>query len=116
MTTDPWELKMASPDFDSLELDDSIEKMIANMSAPGTDFAVTNKEIEGVSYRVFEKRESSLRDVYTSCSMHGAADFLVYEGERYSYAKGIQEAWNLAAMLKEKYGTVKRMAGSRSDC
>ena len=98
---------MTSPDFDSLELDDSIEKMIATMSAPGTDLAVTNKEIEGVSYRVFEKRESSLRDVYTSCSMHGAADFLVYEGERYSYAEGIQEAWNLAAMLKEKYGVKK---------
>jgi steroid-24-oyl-CoA synthetase len=98
---------MTSPDFDGLKLDDTIEKMIATMSAPGADFAVTRKEIEGVSYQVFEKRDSNLRDVYASCSTHGAADFLVYEGERYSFDEGIQEAWNLAAMLKQKYGVKK---------
>jgi len=98
---------MNNLDFDNLELDGSIDDMIATMSAPGTDFAVTNKEIEGVSYQVFEKRESSLRGVYASCSMHGAADFMVYEGERYSFAEGVQEAWDLAAMLKKKYNVKK---------
>ncbi len=98
---------MTNPDFDNLELDDSIENMVATMSAPGTDFAVTSKEIEGVSYQVFEKRDANLRGAYAYGSIHGAADFMVYEGERYSFAEGMQEAWNLAAMLKQKYNVQK---------
>lgn len=98
---------MSNSDFDNLELDDSQENVIATLTAPGADFAMAVKEIDGVDYQVFEKREPNLRGAYAYGVMHGDADFMVYEGERYSFAEGMQEAWNMAAMLSQHYGVKK---------
>lgn len=98
---------MTNLDQKNLELDDSIENMVKTLSAPGTDFAMSTKEIDGITYQVYEKREPNLRGAYNYGVMHGDADFLVYEGERYTFAQGMQEAWNLAYVLKEQFGVKK---------
>jgi len=90
-----------------LELDEAVDNMIKSMCAPGGDFAMTDKTIDGVSYSVFEQRESSLRAVYAFAAAHGDADFLVYEGQRLSFSESLQQAWNLAHILKTEYGVKK---------
>lgn len=90
-----------------LELDDAVDNMINALCAPGADFAMAEKTIEGISYPVFEQRESSLRGAYALAANHGDADFLVYEGERLSFSQSLQQAWNLAHILKTEYGVKK---------
>jgi len=90
-----------------LELDDAVDNMIAALCAPGGDFAMTEREIDGVSYPVFEQREPSLRGAYAFAAAHGDADFLVYEGQRLSFSESLQQAWKLAHVLKTEYGVQK---------
>jgi len=98
---------MPSPDQENYEIDNSIDDLIGVMSAPGADYAMTLKEIDGVAYKVFENRQPNLRGTYAIGEMHGDADFLVYEGERWSFTEGMQEAWNFADVLANKFGVKK---------
>ena len=98
---------MPSLDQENHRIDNSVDDLIAAMSAPGADYAMTAKEIDGVSYQVFENRQPNLRGTYAVGEMHGDADFLVYEKERWSFAEGMQEAWNFASVLADKFGVKK---------
>ncbi len=98
---------MPSLDQENHRIDNSVDDLIAAMSAPGADYAMTPKEIDGVSYQVFENRQPNLRGAFAIGEMHGDADFLVYEKERWSFAEGMQEAWNFASVLADKFGVKK---------
>ena len=83
------------------------EQKIQELSAPGGPFATTTKDINGVTYKVFENYIPSLRDFFAFGAGHGDKDFLVYEGERYTFNSANQEVCDLAHALSSKYGVKK---------
>jgi len=98
---------MPSPTQENFPIDNTVDDLVAAMSAPGADFAMTDKVIDGVTFNVFQNRQPNLRGFYAMGAAHGDADFLVYEGERWSFSEGMQQAWNFADVLANTFGVKK---------
>jgi steroid-24-oyl-CoA synthetase len=75
-----------------------------SLTGPGGPFEIAEVEIRGVLTRVWKTAPGSLRDIWDASRAHAARDFLVYEAERYSYARSHVLVANLARRLTEQYG------------
>jgi len=80
---------------------------VAQLTAPGERFETTEVEVRGVTYTAFKAAPDSLRDLFDLTRGYGAAEFLVYEDERYSYDDVYASADGLAAVLQQRYGVTK---------
>lgn len=90
------------------ELDRALDAAIASITAPGGPLAVGRETVRGVELPVFVNAPANLRDL-TAMFMPGHADkeFLVYQGERMSFAAVQAQAVQVAAMLQHRYGIAK---------
>ena len=88
---------------------DTFNTISAQMTAPGSQFGIMEKEIRGINYKVFENCPPSLREYYQLALTMGYADrdFLVYENERYTFAQTLEEVAKLARVFIEKYEVKK---------
>jgi long-chain acyl-CoA synthetase len=80
------------------------EEAVVALTAPGQRFALTEAEIDGRSYRVFENAPPSLRLLFDGARARGDDVFLVYEDERWSFAEVMARVDQLAALLASRYG------------
>ena len=76
----------------------------AQLTAPGSLFAWSVREVNGVPVRVFDHAPDSLRDLFAPTAAHGDADYLVYRDERLSYAETHRQVRALAAWLADHGG------------
>ena len=68
-------------------------------------FKVTEAEIRGNVYRVFENAPASLGDLFAYCAgLHGDKEFLIFEGERLSFKEIWSRACRLANALRDELG------------
>ena len=74
------------------------------LTAPGAPFASTAMEVRGVPVRVFDNAMANMRAVWEMTSQHGDKDYLVYGGERYSYADARVRVRALAHYLRTEHG------------
>ena len=74
------------------------------LTAPGAPFASTAMEVRGVPVRVFDNAMANMRAVWQMTSQHGDKDYLVYGGERYSYADAQVRVRALAHHLRTEHG------------
>jgi long-chain acyl-CoA synthetase len=75
-----------------------------SLTGPGGPFEIVEVEIRGVATRVWKTAPPSLRAVWEASRAHGDRDFLVYDDERYSYARAHALVAQLARRLAEQYG------------
>jgi acyl-CoA synthetase (AMP-forming)/AMP-acid ligase II len=75
-----------------------------SLTGPGGPFEIVEVEIRGVTTRVWKAAPGSLCDVWVASRAHAPRDFLVYEDERYTYARAHTLVANLARRLTEQYG------------
>ena len=78
---------------------------LAILTAPGMDYELAPKEINGVPCRTFVNAPRSLRELYADTVSD--ADFFVYEDERYTFAQMYNKAAQLATCLIEQFGVEK---------
>jgi long-chain acyl-CoA synthetase len=71
----------------------------ADLTAPGAPFEVSQAQVGGQELRIYANAPNSLRDVWLNSAAHAEHDYLVYEGERWTYAEAHQEVANVAAWL-----------------
>ena len=83
------------------------DEAVAELTKPGAAFATTTTEIRGVECTVFENVPPTLRDLFAGARLQGDATFLVYEDERWSFAKVMAEVDGLGAALVDRYGVQK---------
>jgi long-chain acyl-CoA synthetase len=90
----------------------SWDEAVAQVTAPGAPFALTEATIRGNTYRVFENAPPSLRHLWDGARRHGARDFLVYEDERLTFTDVMTSVDALGAALVDRYeiGTGDRVA------
>lgn len=67
-------------------------------------FKVGEAEIRGNSYRVFENAPASLVGLFAYGASHGDKDFLIFEGERLSFAEVFKRACRFANALRDELG------------
>ena len=81
------------------------QQALAQLTAPGQDYALESIELYGRACRNFRHGPQTLPALYAStCS---SETFLVYEDERYSFADVYARSGQLAAALQHQYGIAK---------
>ena len=86
------------------ELIDDFNAAFASLTAPGAPFGWTTHEVNGVPVRVYDNAIPDMRAVWAMSAAHGDKDYLVYGGERYSYANAHTRVRALAHHLRAAYG------------
>ncbi|MFC4348421.1 class I adenylate-forming enzyme family protein [Kordiimonas lipolytica] len=98
--------------FDDLQLpsvDPSTpsDQVIGMLTKPGMPFETTEIEIDGVSHTVFAHQPPSLREVFMLFLGHGDKEFIVYDGERYTFKDAVSRASQFAQALVDDFGVKK---------
>ena len=72
------------------------------LTAPGQMFEVQPFSVRGVDVLAYRHAPASLRDVWLMSAGHGERDYLVYAGERITYAEAHRRVAALAVALAER--------------
>ncbi len=79
----------------------------AQLTAPGAPFEMEEAIIRGLRYRVWKSTPKNLRVVFEEMRAHGNKDYVVYEGDRLTFADAIRASSTLAHELRDRYGVRK---------
>ena len=82
----------------------TIAELHAGLTAPGEPFETAEANVRGVSTRVWANAPASLVAVLTQSRGHGDLDFLVYEGEHWTFEDHYRAAARVAHVLRDRYG------------
>ena len=85
------------------EIKQAYDQSIAALTAAGSDFETAQRTIDGVDFTVYKHAPQTLLDIYLAAASHGEKEFLIYEGERWTFNDLFQQAWALAAALSNKH-------------
>ncbi|WP_051603234.1 class I adenylate-forming enzyme family protein [Simplicispira psychrophila] len=94
-------------DFDLLAL---AERCRAQLTAPGAPFELVSVGLNGQQLPAYRNAFTSLPALLNAGRVHGASEFMVYEGERWTFARFYQAADALAGRLQAEHGV---QAGDR---
>jgi long-chain acyl-CoA synthetase len=84
-----------------------VHRKKAEITAEGAMFETVEVELEGHRYRAYKHAPKTLMDVFAGARNHGDLEFIVFEGERYTYSTFFAEVDALAATLQHDYGVVR---------
>jgi len=87
-----------------------VHETLARLTAPGAPFEVTEREVGGVAYRAYTHAAATLPEVLALGRTHGDNDFLVFDGQRWSFNRYFAAVDALAAALQHDH---KIVAGDR---
>ena len=73
----------------------------------GSPFELVEGEVFGVKMELFKNCPPNLALVLQNARNHGDKTFLLYEGERYTFSRTMDEVDGLAHLLVDKYGVKK---------
>ena len=62
-----------------------VHEAVRRFTAADGIFAVTEQQVAGVPRRVFAHAAPTVLDILSSGRGHGAADFVVFDGQRWSF-------------------------------
>jgi long-chain acyl-CoA synthetase len=84
-----------------------IAEATAALTAPGAPFEIEEAVALGRRMKVWKAAPPNLRAMLDASLAHGALPFLVYEGERMSFAEHYRQAAVLGRALAERFGVRK---------
>ena len=76
-----------------------LEEAWAELTAPGQLFEITEVEVRGQMLKAFALAPDSLRDLWLMSAGYGAADYLVYQDQRWSYSQAHEQVRSIANWL-----------------
>ena len=85
----------------------SVAEAHAMLIAPGAPFEIDEIEIRGIRTRIWKNAPVSLRAVFEQTRAHGELTYLVYQDDRWSYARHYRAVVALAHALVDRYGVAK---------
>ena len=91
-------------------MSDIIERLneaAAQLTQPGASHELRGIEVGGVPMRAYSRAPADLREALGAGREHGAKEFIVYEGERWSFERFFFEADAFAIELRGRYGIAK---------
>lgn len=98
--------------FDSLELPQvdpktPVDQVIGMLTADGMPFATKTEEVKGVEHTVFAHQPATLKDVFMLFLAHADKEYMVYQGERLTFAQTLAKASQLSQALVDDFGVKK---------
>jgi long-chain acyl-CoA synthetase len=82
----------------------TLEQAASVLTAPGQPFEIIETEVLGQTSKVWKSCPPNLRAIFAMARQHGDKPFLVYEGERFTFAETMHHADALAHTLVNHYG------------
>jgi long-chain acyl-CoA synthetase len=82
----------------------SLADVRALLTAPGAMFEMAEETVDGALIRVWKNAPPTLGSVLELSSGYGDVDFLVYQDERYTFARHYATAAQLARRLRDELG------------
>jgi acyl-CoA synthetase (AMP-forming)/AMP-acid ligase II len=84
------------------------DKAIEQLTGPGGPFETAAEVVGGVSYKnVIVSAPVTMKEVWAQAAPHGDKEFLIYEGERWTYTQLLQQAASFGHQLVHEYGVKK---------
>lgn len=77
------------------------------LTAPGAPFEMEEVEVRGVRLRAYVNAMNDLRQIFDLGRGWGDRDYVVYEGERQTYAAHFRAAGHFGRILAERFGVGK---------
>jgi long-chain acyl-CoA synthetase len=85
----------------------TVAEIEAELIAPGGAFEITEEEVLGERIPVFKQRNRSLREIFDQSINHADNEYIVCEGQRYSFAQHHALVCSVAQSLQHKYDVKK---------
>lgn len=88
----------------------SFSEAVQHVVSTNPTFEVTEADVRGTTYQVFKNippHSRALLEASYSSHDDGRADYLVYEGERWTYSQFVHEVSRLARALETEYSVTK---------
>ena len=85
----------------------SIDEVHSALTAPGEPFEMVETTIRGILTRVWKNAPTSLATILAQSRAYGELDFLVYEGEHWTFERHYRTTAKLANELVSRYGVRK---------
>ena len=89
----------------------SVAEAHAALTGPGAPFEIDEVEIRGIRTRIWKNAPVSLRAVFEATRAHGDHTYLVYQDDRWSYARHYGAVTALAHALVARFGIAKGWRG-----
>lgn len=77
------------------------------LTAAGAPFEVVQGEVGGVPMPVYRNAFATLPDLFAAARVHGDKEFMVYEGDRWSFTRFFAAVDALAAQLQQRLGVAR---------
>ena len=81
-----------------------VHETVARLTRIGGAFEVTTRTVGDAAYRVFTHAPCTLQDIFAAGRVHGEADFVVFDNERWSFTRFFGEVDALAAAMQHRHG------------
>lgn len=85
----------------------SITEINQLLCQPGTPFEIIEREIRGINTKTWKNAPPSLRAVVEMTKAHGSNDYIIYGGERLTYAEHYKKVAALSQVLVNEFGVKK---------
>jgi long-chain acyl-CoA synthetase len=97
---------------------DLVHEAVRRLTAADGIFAITEQQVAGVPQRVFTHAAPTVLDILSSGRGHGAADFVVFDGQRWTFGQFFADVDALAAVLQHDIGVKpgERVAIAMRNC
>ena len=61
------------------------DRSVTALTGAGRDFELTRCSIDNVDYTVYKNAPKTLQEVYFAAAAHGESEFIIYQGERWTF-------------------------------
>ncbi len=85
----------------------SVAEAAAALTAAGSPFELAEAQIDGRPYRVWKNAQPTLRSIIESTPAHGDKVYVVFEGERTTFAENLRRVSHVARWLVDDQGIQK---------
>lgn len=77
------------------------------LTAAGAPFELVQGEVGGVPMPMYRNAFATLPELIAAARVHGDKEFMLYEGDRWSFARFFEEVDALAAQLQQRFGVAR---------
>jgi len=90
-----------------MSISDQLQTVRAQLTEPGMPFELADVDVGGQRYRAFRSAPANLAELIDHARGFGDKEFLVYQGERWSFAHFFEHVDALALQLRSTYAIDK---------
>jgi acyl-CoA synthetase (AMP-forming)/AMP-acid ligase II len=84
-----------------------LDESIAQLTSPGAPWELAEQTINNIPYRIFKNAPDTVKALIDEGRKHGDNEFIIYEGERWTFNTFFQKADQISYQLINRYGVKK---------